>query len=340
MAAELPPPLVIRFGRLGDLVLITPALASLARRGGPVDVVTSDAYRGLLESLPWVRRVWSLRGLGGGEGAREVLALAGQIRRAGHGPVVDLHGSLRSRLLAAALGGAMRRVVKGSLRRRLRVGVRLGGGRARLGATSALPSFPGRYLATVGAGPDEPELPRWPLANGRPGRGEPPVLALLPGARTATKRWPPERFGALARLWRDELGGPSRVFHGPGEEGIAEAVLAASGGAAARCEELELTAVVQALAGCPVAVGGDTGLLHLAAAAGARPVGLFGPTAADTGYWPWSTRGRALVPALPCHPCSLYGAERCPLEHHECLRGLEPGAVLAAARELLERRSG
>ena len=53
------------------------------------------------------------------------------------------------------------------------------------------------------------------------------------------------------------------------------------------------------------------------------------------GYWPWRDAGRALTPDLPCHPCSLYGDDACPLEHHACLAELEPAQVLDQASALL-----
>jgi len=323
------PPLVVRFGRLGDLVLTWPALAWLAAEHGPVGLVTSAAYAPWMGELPWVGRVWPLE-----PGARDlpdVMALARRIREAGHGPVIDLHASLRSRALCAALGGASRRVAKESLERRLRVGVRRGEGRLRLGEAPVRP-FVRRFLDAAGAPDDAPALRRWP---GRPEPGEGPGLALLPGARRATKRWPAERHGALARLWRERTGGAVRIAFGPGEEALARAVAEASDGAARPVDDLDLRAITRTLAGCAVAVGGDTGLLHLAAAAGARPLGLFGPTGVEMGYWPWAGVGAALAPDLPCHPCTLYGSDTCPLEHHRCLRDLDPEAVLEAALDLL-----
>jgi len=126
-----------------------------------------------------------------------------------------------------------------------------------------------------------------------------------------------------------------RIAFGPGEEALARAVAEASDGAARPVDDLDLRAITRTLAGCAVAVGGDTGLLHLAAAAGARPLGLFGPTGVEMGYWPWAGVGAALAPDLPCHPCTLYGSDTCPLEHHRCLRDLDPEAVLEAALDLL-----
>ncbi len=334
------PPLVIRFGRLGDLVLLLPALAHLARRHGAVDLVTTRQYEPLLAALPDVRRTWALRGRQGAAGLRENLALADAIREAGHGPVYDLHASLRSRILTARLGVRVAgTVVKQSLDRRLRVGVRLGEGRLRLGRGSVRP-FTRRFLDAVGAGREEVAVPRLPRALTGPGPEveAAPLLALLPGARRRTKRWPPAAFGALARGWQRATGGRALVVHGPGEAALAREVVAAAGGAAEILPDGGLPSLVPGLARCRVAVGGDTGLLHLAAASGASPVGLFGPTGAAMGYWPWSDAGVALSPDMPCHPCTLYGSERCPLGHHACLSDLDPARVLAHARELLERR--
>ena len=130
--------------------------------------------------------------------------------------------------------------------------------------------------------------------------------------------------------------GDARVFFGPGEEALAKGVVEASSGAARAADDLDLWAVTRGLARCAVAVGGDTGLLHLAAAAGARPLGLFGPTGVHMGYWPWDGLGAAIAPDLDCHPCTLYGSETCPLEHHACLAELEVERVVRGACELLE----
>jgi heptosyltransferase-2 len=65
-------------------------------------------------------------------------------------------------------------------------------------------------------------------------------------------------------------------------------------------------------------------------------VAVHGPTdPALSGPWP---PGRAVVVRLelPCSPCyDLTDAAICPLGHHNCLRLLGPGAVVAAAEEAL-----
>ena len=99
-----------------------------------------------------------------------------------------------------------------------------------------------------------------------------------PGAASASRRWPAERFAAVARAER-AAGRTVVVTGGPDETGLARRVAAGAGlpGAAVlagRTCLLELAAVVAA-AGRVVC--GDTGVAHLATALGTPSLTLFGP---------------------------------------------------------------
>ena len=112
-----------------------------------------------------------------------------------------------------------------------------------------------------------------------------PLLALGPTANTDLKIWPAERFVALFRaLATGPLAGARPVvFGGPErrERPLAAPVLAALPEAIDLCGALSLPEAAAALAGCALFVGNDSGLMHLAAAAGTPTLGLFGPTPAD-----------------------------------------------------------
>jgi lipopolysaccharide heptosyltransferase I len=119
-----------------------------------------------------------------------------------------------------------------------------------------------------------------------------PFAILNPGGGWWTKQWSPERFGALARDLAARRGLASLVTFGPGEESLAERVVAASEGAASAfaCTITELVSLARRAV---VFVGGDTGPMHIAAAAGAPVVGLFGPTSALRNG-PFDPRDRAV----------------------------------------------
>lgn len=101
---------------------------------------------------------------------------------------------------------------------------------------------------------------------------------LNPGGGWPTKLWSAERFGRLAdELW-SHYGLHSLVTYGPDEEDLAKTVLESSRSGKARAVKLSLKGFYELAKHARVYVGGDTGPTHLAIAAGAPLVGLFGPT--------------------------------------------------------------
>ena len=87
---------------------------------------------------------------------------------------------------------------------------------------------------------------------------------LNPGAGWGAKQWPAERYGQVARQLA-ENGLKSLINFGPGEEDIASAVKAASGGAAETFTG-SLTQLIALTRRARLFIGGDTGPMHLAAA--------------------------------------------------------------------------
>ena len=129
---------------------------------------------------------------------------------------------------------------------------------------------------------------------------ERPVL-FHPGGGWSSKLWPAESYGELAsRLARRRI--PTLVSWGPGEEGLAQRVVAASGGTAIACFPASLLEFAALARRARAIVAADTGPLHLACAVGAPAVALFGPTdPARNG--PWNRADRVLSRRPPCFPC-------------------------------------
>jgi heptosyltransferase-2 len=165
------------------------------------------------------------------------------------------------------------------------------------------------------------------------------LLALAPGAAHTTKRWPEENLAALlGRLAR-----PGRRFLFVGDARDAEAaarilVLAGEAGrgaviAAGRTDFPRLAALLHR---CQGLVTNDSGPMHVAAALGVPLVALFGPTVREFGFFPRGPRSRVMEAALACRPCSVHGAELCPLGHHDCMRKLTPPDVAAVLEEAIQ----
>lgn len=131
--------------------------------------------------------------------------------------------------------------------------------------------------------------------------GEGPILALGPGANFIGKRWRPDRFAAAARRLTS-AGGAMPGAHivllgGPEDQEIAREIvhsLDADGLAAHDLSgQLDLLACAAFLERATLFIGNDSGLMHIAAAAGAPVLGLFGPSD-ERVYGPWGARTKAL----------------------------------------------
>ncbi len=153
-----------------------------------------------------------------------------------------------------------------------------------------------------------------------------PLVLISPGAGWGAKRWPVERYAAVARQL-SRTGYNVVVNTGPGEESIAEELVRLSEGAASALP-LTLTELIALTHRASLVIAGDTGPLHLASALGKPVVGIFGPTdPARNG--PFGGSFRVLR-----HPESRRDHSR-----HEApeagLLTITPEAVFAAAMELL-----
>lgn len=109
-----------------------------------------------------------------------------------------------------------------------------------------------------------------------------PVIGLGPTANWSGKLWPAERFAALFHALASGplQGAVPAVFAGPGEQerAIAAPLLALLPGAIDLCGKLALPEAAACIQRCALYVGNDSGLTHLAAAAGVPTIGLCGAT--------------------------------------------------------------
>lgn len=165
------------------------------------------------------------------------------------------------------------------------------------------------------------------------GLGGEPLVALMPGAEYGpAKRWPARGFAevaaALARAGRSVVLLGSAKERELGEEIRA---LAASARVRNLCGATALGDVVDVLAAAAAAVSNDSGLLHVAAAAGTPVVAIYGSS--SPAYTPPLTADATIIyRALDCSPCF---ARECPLGHLNCLHEIAASDVLRAVETAL-----
>lgn len=285
--------LVIRHGALGDIVLSFPAFAAIraAHPDAEITLLTTTPFAGWLSAAPWFDRVLA-------DPKPGPLDIAGllDLRRAllGFDMVYDLQTSGRSsRYFRLAGRPAWSGIAPGCAfphadpnRNNLHSRERLEGQLAAAG----IPHLP------------VPEL-GWTIA-------EPPAtlpdqfVALVPGAspHRPEKRWPAENFGDLAA----GLGLPCVVLGSAAERGLSAKIRELAPAAIDLAGHTTLPELAGVLARAALAIGNDTGPMHLAAALGTRSIVLFGGTSEPAltaprypdGGWPIILR-RADLADLP-----------------------------------------
>lgn len=167
------------------------------------------------------------------------------------------------------------------------------------------------------------------------------ALALGPTANWPGKQWAIDRFAALvAQLTAPGAPfaeAPLVVLGGPGEEAAARALIAAlpRGNVVDLVGRVDLLAAAATLSRARLYIGNDSGLMHLAAAAGTPTIGLFGPSR-EALYAPWG----ALTATVRGEPYeAIIGAPDYDYRSaHSYMAAISVAMVETAVRELLARQ--
>jgi ADP-heptose:LPS heptosyltransferase len=302
--------LVIKLAALGDFVQAFGPFAAIRAHhpGAEITLLTTPPFAALARQSPWFDRVWA-DGRPEWRDIRAVAQLAWRLRRAGFARVYDLQTSGRSSRYRWFVGGRAEwsGIAPGASHRhthpdrdRMHTVDRQRDQLRRAGITA----FPDPALDWL-----EGDLSGFAL----PAR----FGLLVPGASPGRpgKRWPAERFAALAA----GLDLPVVILGGPGEAPLAQAILREAPGGLDLTGRTSLAQIGALARRAAFAVGNDTGPTHLLAGAGCPTLALFGD---DSDPALCAPRGPA-VAVLRAHP----------------LATLEAGAVRQAVARLREEQA-
>jgi heptosyltransferase-1 len=194
-------------------------------------------------------------------------------------------------------------------------------------------------LSALGIQPGAIEMPMQPHASPDTAAaidtagGSLGYIVINPGAAWPNKRWPPERFGALAAALQDRTGLRTLVTWGPSERELADAVVTASDGAASLAPATSVSDLAALMRQAALVVSGDTGPLHIAAAMGTPLVGLYGPTWPERNG-PWDPKDVVISRA---HVCVCHHKRQC-LRGAPCINEIALDEVIAASERRLRSK--
>jgi heptosyltransferase-1 len=318
--------LIVKLSSLGDVIHSLPVAGALRRRfpGAEISWLVGPASAGVVGICSHVHRilVWN-------PDLRPWSHLIADLRALRPQVSLDMQGLFRTGVLARLSGARWRIGFRSPQEGAFPLcNLRVVAPRTDIHAVDAYLGF-ARYLSADGAEADfgirVPAAAREYAAQVM-GRREPRrVVALMPGTRWQSKKWPAQSFAALAGLLRGI--GVGCIVLG-GREDRADGSTIAAAAADAVLDLTGRTSLVESAAlmtRCALIVANDSGPMHLGAALRVPVIALFGPTdPIRTGPY---GRGHVVIEApVPCARCRR---RRC---RGGCMERISPARVLEAVR--------
>ncbi len=344
--------LLVRFRRLGDIVLTTPAVA-LLKRGFPeasLTYVVEEPYRRLIEGHPLIDRAIVVPVK---QKRPDFIRFIHSLRKERYDALLDFHGGPRASWIAL-FGGARLKIghaikSKGLLYHKTAprrgtdapihsVETHAGLVRA-LGMEFGKDDIPA--LSLPPATPEEIvriDALAAEISPERAGRIPLPLVVLHIGAGNAFRDWGEENIASLAALFLEIPGIAVASIGGAGDQSresrLAERL--SSRRFFPLCGRLDFIEIRELIGRSALFVGPDSGPMHLAASTGTPLVVYFGPTLPAV-FGPWrpglnSANTVILQTELDCRPCRQH---ECVTGDFRCLRAITPDAVFSASRPFL-----
>ncbi len=341
--------LVLRLSSIGDIILSSPLLRVLRKSAGNnarIDFVVRKEYAELVRYSHHLSIVHEYDIASGYKGLQD---LALQLRAEKYDLVVDIHDSIRTKLLRAACQTKNVVVIdKRKFERWLLVNLKRNAYDDNLTVAE-------RYIETVekyGIKNDDKGLeifiPDSTLfeVSGKMGKLKlnqfEKVIGICPGSKHFTKRWQKEKFAEVGARIAKEFNAKILLFGGEGEQADClfvrdEIVRRVSEQSVSNfAGDFSLLESAAALEFCDVVLTNDSGLMHLAAAKQKKIVAIFGSTVKEFGFAPYGTEAVIMENTnLDCRPCTHIGKKECPKGHFKCMVDIGTEEVYTAVKKFL-----
>jgi heptosyltransferase-2 len=306
---------------IGDAVMALPAIRDVRRHFGAAHLVVAarPPVATLFRAVPGVDEIVAPEKIGGDVGILfpNSFRSAWLLKRAGVRERWGYRSDMRGMLLTKSVRRPRKRVPFGEYYQHLvrELGIETGPLTPQLTAPASKIDAAAKLLAGHGWAPGQK------------------LVGIAPGAAFGhAKRWPPERYAALASSLRNELGVMCVVLGRSEDRDAGDRIEGID-----LIGKTDLLMLMGVLWHCSALVANDSGALHLAAALGVPVTAIYGPTS-ERYSLPLSSfetpgyRVRAISHDVFCRPCFL---RDCPIDHR-CMKRIASDRVFGVVREQLE----
>ncbi|MEO0138276.1 MAG: glycosyltransferase family 9 protein [candidate division WOR-3 bacterium] len=304
--------LALRLSALGDVILSTPILEYLSKKG-VLDFLTYEEYADIFREDPRINRVWRVKRKG-------LMKLVDILKEQDYDLLVDLQVKPITVFFSKILGVKTIRVDKKTIKRRLHVwfGLDYEGGVVWK-----------RYLKNVadyfGEEPPNTYPKIYPPDVLLPFDIPDNFVAIFPEASTKLKRWDFERFLNVAKVLTDK--GINVVWMGKESFPEVDVGLDLRG-------KTDILQTIKVIGSANLVLSNDSAPVHMARALNIPVVVIMGPTAKTLGFVYEGIR--VVEKNLNCRPCSTNGGGRCWRGDRECLN-INEFDVISSIFELIRQ---
>lgn len=316
--------LVIRFSSIGDIVLTSPIVRTIAiQKKWDVHFITKAKYKNVVAGNPHISKIYTFE--------KEVTEITTELKKEDYDLIIDLHKNLRSQRLRLILGKPSVSFNKLNIQKWLMVNFKI----------NLLPELHlvDRYFKGVeklGVINDGQGLDYYYSKNNISIKApELPYVVIALGATYVTKR-------IQTKQLHDTI------------EGIKHKVVIVGGNdVLEEANELEnkypniinyvgkinLDESAYLVHHSEYVITGDTGMMHISAAL-KKPMLLFwGSTHKSLGMYPYYgdfniPQIDILNPRINCSPCTKIGNDKCPKGHFRCMKGIQKNEIHLAISDI------
>ncbi len=315
--------LFIRFSSIGDIVFTTPAIRCAKQQipGVELHFLTKASMKAVTEANPYIDHFHYFH--------KDLNATIKGLKAFQFDYIIDLHRNLRTFQIQKALGVPSLSYHKLSLQKLLLTKLHLNYMPARHIVDRSLDTLSALGVVNDGKGldyfiPKEATLP----SNALPAAFQSGYIALVIGASYATKKLPVASLQALCHKIPYPIvliGGKEDQAEGAAIEAINPIKIWNA------CGKFNLHESALLVKQSKTVISHDTGFLYIACAFHKKTVAIWGATAPALQvepYYPTKMDSskknvwyyNAIVPNLPCQPCSNFGTKQCPQGHFACMK--------------------
>lgn len=319
--------LIARFSSIGDIVLTAPVVKALREEFGPearIDFITLDRMKSAVDLIPGLDQTHTI--------TRSTAEALTTLRDLNFDYLIDLHSNVRSRSLSRSLNILTLKVKKL--------------GAARLSLVTGLRRKPVRHVVDRSLDVLNPfgitHPTSWPILNSESPDIAPTIpkeyITLAPGAAHKGKRLPASTLSAILTEFTSQQ---FVIVGGPDSLDLASDLSTAHPNVLNLCGQLSLLETTDVLKHSSLAIGGDTGAMHIAAAVQTPIISVWGCTRPSLGLAPWNPHSSSIILTPEGRgdhrPCSRHGAKcRYTSRGHDlCINHVSPARISSAIRSIL-----